>query len=264
MLSLILLVGATSANAGDRPLPWSGGAGRVTPLERTTSRIASSLAAKDVGIECVDARGWSDLGARNGFDPALVWALTPLAIAPGSESVRADDVSSFAPRTCRLIEAFSTAPTEMGSRLCRHVVRTTAATRARSAARTGARTQRILVGECDDWASKLLAVHVLTHESMHLAGVVDEAEADCLATQLDAYVATQLGGSAAFAGALAREYWTLYYPAQDRTYTSKNCRNGGPLDLFRGNDGWPTPSRYPSELGSVIASFTTARILASP
>lgn len=109
-----------------------------------------------------------------------------------------------------------------------------------------------VLGECDDWGSTLLAVHVLGHESMHLAGVVDEAEADCLAAQVDAFVATALGAAPRFARLLAREYWAYYYPSQDRRYRSPRCYDGGALDLFPERRGWPTPAHYSANLSSRI------------
>ena len=88
---------------------------------------------------------------------------------------------------------------------------------------------------------------------MHLAGVVDEATAECLAVQLDALVAMRLGAGAGFARAIAREYWAYYYPTQERRYRSPECRDGSSLDLFPGHRGWPAPSVYPSDLARAIA-----------
>ena len=87
---------------------------------------------------------------------------------------------------------------------------------------------------------------------MHLAGVMGEAEADCLATQIDAFVAMALGADSRFARSLAREYWAYYYPRQDRRYRSRECRDGGALDLFPDRRGWPSPAAYPSNLASRI------------
>src|SRR5262249_3119274 len=81
--------------------------------------------------------------------------------------------------------------------------------------------------------------------SMHLAGVVDEAPADCLAIQLEAYVVRRLGASPAFARAIAREYWRYYYGGEDERYRSVECRSGGSLDVFR-TTAWPTPGTYPA------------------
>ena len=141
--------------------------------------------------------------------------MTPLVRDPGSPT-RPEGHSDFAPRTCRLLAAFTAAPAERGTRICRH-----------------ASSGRSILGECDGWGASLVALHVLGHESVHLAGVVDEAAADCLAMQLDALVAMQLGASPAFARTLARDYWAQYYPAQEPEYRSPQCRDGGSLDLFR-------------------------------
>jgi hypothetical protein len=209
-----------------------------------------------VDVQCVDSTTWRELGLRAGFEPALTWALTPLEIPPGSASVRPEGSSTLSPSTCRLIGAFSALPVERGARLCRHPAETTTSNRSSTArhARTATR-----LGECDDWAAKLLAVHALTHESMHLAGVIDEAEADCLATQVDAYVATRLGASVSFAASLAREYWKHYYPSQEAKYRSTRCRNRGALDLFPESDLWPTPPSYPTDLAREIAAFVAAQ-----
>jgi hypothetical protein len=100
-----------------------------------------------------------------------------------------------------------------------------------------------------------VAVHVIAHETMHLANVIDEASADCLAMQVDAFVAMKLGANATFGRSLADEYWRLYYPEQDASYRSFECRPGGALDLFPKRDGWPTPTRYPADLRRVVAAF---------
>jgi hypothetical protein len=241
-VSLVVLAVAGPAYAGDAVLPWSGGATRVTTFEANGSRIAGFIARANVSIDCLDPQRWRALGGQNGFDPAMTWAMTPMHWSAAAERASPEGVSRLSPRTCRLVDAFRRAPTEKGSRLCRH----------------GTRLQRPMFGECDDWAAKLLAVHVLGHESVHLAGVVDEATADCLGMQLDAYVAVRLGASRAFARSLAREYWTYYYPSQEPSYRSPSCRDSRALDLFPDLQGWPTPAAYPPDLVHRIAAFADA------
>jgi hypothetical protein len=259
MLSLVVLVFAAPAQSGDGALPWSGGTSRIGRYEAAASRIATELAGGDISIECADPEHWRSLAAENGFDTALTWALTPLRATAGGVLEVAREQASFSPRACRLANAFMADPTELGARTCRHGTerrwRTVAADR--HARRVLVRTP--VLGECDDWASKLLAVHVLTHETMHLAGVIDEAAADCLGMQLDAYVARRLGASTAFARSMPREYWTYHYPAQDRRYRSRRCRSGGALDLFRDRAGWPTPDIYPADTRRRIASFAAGQ-----
>jgi hypothetical protein len=257
MLALILLACATPAHASEAH-PWSGGAARTTSFERSATGIARSLVGEPVRLECAAPDLWRSLGTTEGFDPETTWAMTPLRLSGGESRAHADGHSDLAPRTCRLASAFMAAPTAMGARICRHGTTTrwrTVAATARHARPARRRIRVPLLGECDDWGAKLVAVHVIAHESMHLAGVVDEAVADCLALQLDASVATGLGASGSFARSLAREYWSVYYPAQDASYRSGACRDGGALDLFPERRGWPTPTRYPAGLAAIVSSF---------
>ena len=91
---------------------------------------------------------------------------------------------------------------------------------------------------------------------MHLAGVVDEAVADCLAMQVDASSGATLSGRAdAFARSLAREYWSHYYPSQEQRYRSPSCRDGRAFDLFPDLPGWPTPAAYPRDVTHRIGAF---------
>ena len=256
MLVLVLLTASGPAYGGERALPWSGGAAQVTPFEQRASAIASSLAGRTASVECVDPRGWMALATENGFDPAVTWAMTPLAPGVGG-TARPGGSSILSPSACRPSAAFFAAPTEMGTRICRHgtTLRWTTVSGGARDRTVRRRVRSPVLGECDGWGSMLVAIHVLGHESMHLAGVVDEATADCLAMQLDALVAMQLGASATFARTLARDYWAQYYPAQEPAYRSPECRNGGALDLFRADGGWPSPHRYPDATEAALEPF---------
>lgn len=77
---------------------------------------------------------------------------------------------------------------------------------------------------------RMLAVHVLTHESMHLASIRNEADAECAAVQRDAQTARLLGASPADARALAAAYYEQVYPRMADDYRSAECRPGGVLD----------------------------------
>jgi hypothetical protein len=261
MLALILLACATPAYGGETGQPWSGGEARASAFERSASVIVHSLVGGPVSLECATPDHWRRLAAREGFDPATTWAMTPLHLQPGESAASPDGRTDLSPRACRLASAFSAAPSEMGSRICRHGSTTQWRAVAATPGDQRAPRRRVrvpLLGECDDWGSKLVAVHVIGHETMHLAGVVDEAAADCLALQLDAYVAVRLGATASFARSLAREYWRIYYPAQDARYRSSQCRDGSALDLFPDRTGWPTPSRYPADVAGAVLSSTRA------
>jgi hypothetical protein len=77
---------------------------------------------------------------------------------------------------------------------------------------------------------QVVAVHVLTHEAMHLSGRLDEAAAECAAVQRDAHTARLLGAPAGDAAGLAAAYWRDIYPLMPDGYRSPDCRAGGSLD----------------------------------
>ncbi len=82
---------------------------------------------------------------------------------------------------------------------------------------------------------QVVAVHVLTHETMHMVGITNEAQAECAAVQRDAVLATELGASPQEALALAQRYWTEVYPRMPDGYVG-GCGPGGSYD-----EHLPTP-----------------------
>jgi hypothetical protein len=89
---------------------------------------------------------------------------------------------------------------------------------------------------------QVLAVHVLTHEAMHLSGRLDEA-AECAAVQRDARTARLLGAADADAAGLAAAYWHDLYPLMPDGYRSPECRSGGALDEHLADAPWLAPMR---------------------
>jgi len=85
---------------------------------------------------------------------------------------------------------------------------------------------------------QVVAVHVLTHEAMHLSGRLGEAAAECAAVQRDAHTARLLGARPADAVALAATYWRNIYPLMPDGYRSGDCRPGGPLDEGLADAPW--------------------------
>jgi hypothetical protein len=83
------------------------------------------------------------------------------------------------------------------------------------------------------------AVHVLTHESVHLTGQGNEALTECEAMQRDEAVARALGATVPQARALAETYAVAVYPQLDSRYRTPDCRSGGPLDGSPGDGRWP-------------------------
>jgi len=233
---MIVSAMCSPARGGVEPPPWDGGDSVVTPFEARAGQIASTLAGMLVSVRCVNQSRWRALGDRLGFDPMRTWALTPFHWNAAIGRAAPSRYAIFSPRTCALGAAFASNPRNLGTRTC--------------PVTAGGRTptgRRILgYGDCDNWPSKLLAVHVLAHEAMHLRGVRSEAVADCLAVQLDAIAAAALGADRAFARSMARELWDDFYVVRDRTFRTVTCHDGGELDLFPDRPGWPTPSVYPA------------------
>jgi hypothetical protein len=83
------------------------------------------------------------------------------------------------------------------------------------------------------------ALHVLAHESSHLAGVRDEAAADCFGLQRTAFVAESLGADPAEAQRLARLALAERAITAPPDYRSSECHDGGALDLDRASTAWP-------------------------
>ena len=88
---------------------------------------------------------------------------------------------------------------------------------------------------------QVVAVHVLTHEAMHLSGRLDEAVAECAAVQRDAQTARLLGAGPADAAELAGAYWRNVYPLMPEGYRSGECRAGGAMDERLPDAPWLAP-----------------------
>ncbi len=87
---------------------------------------------------------------------------------------------------------------------------------------------------------EVVAVHVLTHESMHMSGIKPEARAECAAMQRDTRMAELLGASPPAARILARRYWTEVYPRMPEDYQTSECGPGGQLDEGLPDPPWST------------------------
>ena len=95
---------------------------------------------------------------------------------------------------------------------------------------------------CDGWVTETSrAIHVLSHEAWHLAGVMDEARTECYAFQTDAEVAMRFGATSAQGDAIARHFLRVGpNHALPQYRPSSDCRPGGPQDLRPATPGWPS------------------------
>lgn len=95
----------------------------------------------------------------------------------------------------------------------------------------------------DEWGRYSYSLGMLAHESYHLGGVRDEAQAECYGLQAVARTAVRLGATSSEAKIVSDYAWTTLYPALERkepAYWSPECRSGGALDLTPGDGVWPS------------------------
>jgi hypothetical protein len=86
--------------------------------------------------------------------------------------------------------------------------------------------------------AQVIAVHILTHEAMHMKGHKNEAETECLAMQNDAATAEALGAPVDAALSLAVSYWENVYPRMPSGYRTDRCGPGEQLDLGEPGAPW--------------------------
>jgi hypothetical protein len=97
-----------------------------------------------------------------------------------------------------------------------------------------------LGGACGQPGNDLaMAVDVVTHESYHLAGIMDEAITECRSLQTMARTAQRLGVPADVAHQLALYALDFNYELMPDRYRSAECRDGGALDMRPGDPLWP-------------------------
>lgn len=80
---------------------------------------------------------------------------------------------------------------------------------------------------------------VFAHELEHLRGDWTEHVTECVAVQDAVAVGVALGLSRPVAERLRARYWQELYPADDPTYGSSECRDGGRLDQYPGRHVFP-------------------------
>lgn len=93
---------------------------------------------------------------------------------------------------------------------------------------------------------QIFALHVLSHEAIHLVGVRHEATTDCYALQYNDRLAELLGATPTQAAAVAQRVYDEIYAHTRGEYRSPNCRPDDKLDLTPG-DGL-----FPGDAGDVV------------
>lgn len=87
---------------------------------------------------------------------------------------------------------------------------------------------------------EIIAIHVLSHEAVHMNNIWDESQTECEAIQWDSVIAQRLGATKEQGDALATRYWEEYYPRMPDNYRSSDCQEGGKMDLNpEADEEWP-------------------------
>jgi hypothetical protein len=87
--------------------------------------------------------------------------------------------------------------------------------------------------------NQIIAVQVLTHESYHLSGILNEAETECQAVQRLDEVAAWLGATPQQARSLAERYYADVYPRMPAAYQNSECVDRGKWDVAPTDPMWP-------------------------
>jgi hypothetical protein len=187
----------------DGPLPTLGGMTETSRIEPLYSRIASDLTGRDVEVRC-----WSEADWAKRSKEVTSWTHGEMRPGEWTAYVSYDhERANLSPSICRSLGRW-------------------------------AYERR---WPDDRWESYNFAwsVKVLAHETQHLKGIDNEAEADCYGLQAITAVAARLGLDDERARWLADYAWLHLYPRSDDGYWSPECRDGGQLDVRRGSSIWP-------------------------
>ena len=97
------------------------------------------------------------------------------------------------------------------------------------------------------------AIHVLTHESIHLTGVSNEAATECIAIQHDETTARMFGVPDDIAATLPGRYLVETYAYMPDDYRSNDCVEDGALDQSPTDGTWPGASGLTADTASTPA-----------
>lgn len=83
------------------------------------------------------------------------------------------------------------------------------------------------------------AVAIVTHETVHLTGNMNEASTECTALQTLPYALTTFGMPTELAQKAAAQYARDWYPRERPEYRDGRCTQNGEWDRTPGDGNWP-------------------------
>ena len=222
---------AQAASSDDPPLPWAGGLSVVTPFEQFAGQAASAIVGRPVNVSCNGANDWGELASQQRFDPVTVWGFVVFTYDSSTGSLVPGDTMQLSEAACWYLDELWRAPPDQRGKICQVAtqvtfqpktvrVRVTRRVKVRGVWRVRVtwvtRTTQVPVevpkyGECPDYMNRVFAVQTISHESQHLAGIRDEATAECNGMQHLAWFAQQFGASPDQARQMAHDYFHDFY-----------------------------------------------------
>lgn len=175
----------------------------TSPDERAFAAVASEIAQRKVSIHCGGQMPAYEGGRTLGFVPLLENG------EPADYAVLAADVCADLSRFRKGLSSADSVCLRRWRRGC----------------------SKTVVGAAH-------GLHVLAHETYHLAGVHDESAAECYGLQGLSYVARRLGATRAEADALVVYAVAHAKQGLPPEYHSPDCREGGRYDLRPGTKGF--------------------------
>lgn len=88
---------------------------------------------------------------------------------------------------------------------------------------------------------QLQALHVLTHEAVHVAKEYNEAVTECTAINRDHIMAKAMGASKKFAAELPQRYYKEFFPRMPSEYTLAGCTISPEFDSIENKKKTTTP-----------------------
>lgn len=227
----LLLLAAGTAAAQNRPLPWVGGPSVESAFERYAGQVASRVVGRPVQVICNGATDWSQLAAQQRFDPVTVWGYVVFNYDAVTGAFHPADYMQLSEAACWYLDQYWAAPLDAKGKICRIAtridfretpVKVKVVKRIKVKGRwvrkvvTVTRTKQVPVelphfGVCPDYRNRTFALQAISHEAQHLAGVQDEATAECNGVQNLAWFAQQFGATREQGLQMAGDYYSDFY-----------------------------------------------------
>lgn len=222
----------------------------TTPLEQAAGAAASEVAGKPVLVRCHDAASWAATTTARGIpsdtEAFVVFGGTVAEVSPRT-CAALDDVWIASPPACLRYAPYTVTVRRMEwvsvkrrvrVRVAGNLVWRVRTVRVRQLVTRKVTRERSEPAHCLTQSDHAEALWTLAHEAWHLAGVRDEATAECYGLQRVAQIGTHLGASSPTA--LASLAWDRYQRNRPGTALwSAECRPGGSLDLTPAEPSWP-------------------------